>query len=83
MSIPSEAPAELLLICFNVLFTCAVAEDIGVCAEPEVEVRQLTPENPFMVIASDGVFEFLTNQEVINMVSSIHKAFQRELAQSS
>ena len=47
----------------------AVAEDIGVCAEPEVEVQQLSSEHPFMVIASDGVFEFLTNQEVINMVS--------------
>lgn len=46
----------------------AVAEDIGVCAEPEVEVQQLSSEHPFMVIASDGVFEFLTNQEVINMV---------------
>lgn len=51
--------------------TCAVAEDIGVCAEPEVEVQQLTSEHPFMVIASDGVFEFLTNQEVINMVSPL------------
>ena len=45
-----------------------MAEDIGVCAEPEVEVQLLSSEHPFMVIASDGVFEFLTNQEVINMV---------------
>ena len=50
------------------LSVLAVAEDIGVCAEPEVEVRQLTAENPFLVVASDGVFEFLTNQEVVNMV---------------
>lgn len=49
----------------------AVAEDIGVCAEPEVEVRQLTASNPFLVVASDGVFEFLTNQEVVNMVRNI------------
>lgn len=45
-----------------------MAEDIGVCAEPEVEVRQLSASNPFLVVASDGVFEFLTNQEVVNMV---------------
>lgn len=46
-----------------------MAEDIGVYAEPEVEVRQLTINNPFLVVASDGVFEFLSNQDVLNLVS--------------
>jgi serine/threonine protein phosphatase PrpC len=45
-----------------------VAEEIGVCAEPEVEIRNITADNPFLVIASDGVFEFLTDQNVVNMV---------------
>ena len=40
-------------------------------AEPEVEIRQITAANPFLVIASDGVFEFLSDQDVVNMVRSL------------
>ncbi|KAH7387901.1 hypothetical protein KP509_16G047700 [Ceratopteris richardii] len=46
-----------------------IAEQIGVIAVPEVLVMELTPNNPFFVIASDGVFEFLTSQQVVDMVS--------------
>ena len=46
----------------------AVAEEIGVSADPEVELRRLNSSNPFLVVASDGVFEFLTNQRVVEMV---------------
>ncbi|MEW5315666.1 MAG: hypothetical protein WDW38_007078 [Sanguina aurantia] len=46
-----------------------IAERIGVFAEPEVVTKQLTASHPFIVIASDGVFEFLTSQSVIDMVS--------------
>jgi len=44
-----------------------------VCAEPEVEIRQISADNPFLVIASDGVFEFLSDQDVVNMVPSSPK----------
>ncbi|KAG9151074.1 hypothetical protein Leryth_002663 [Lithospermum erythrorhizon] len=47
----------------------STAEKIGVVAVPEVSTVQLTPENPFFVISSDGVFEFLSSQAVVNMVS--------------
>lgn len=40
------------------------------CAEPEVEIRSITAANPFLVIASDGVFEFLSDQDVVNMVGA-------------
>jgi len=46
----------------------AVAANIGVTAEPEIVTRSLTEKDKYLVIASDGVFEFLTNQEVISIV---------------
>ncbi|KAF5196151.1 phosphatase 2C and cyclic nucleotide-binding/kinase domain-containing protein [Thalictrum thalictroides] len=47
----------------------SVAESIGVVATPELVVLELTPNNPFFVIASDGVFEFLSSQAVVDMVA--------------
>ncbi|MCL7025079.1 hypothetical protein MKW94_026705, partial [Papaver nudicaule] len=47
----------------------SIAESIGVVATPEIVVLELTPENPFFVIASDGVFEFLSSQSVVDMVA--------------
>ncbi|GMH28458.1 hypothetical protein Nepgr_030301 [Nepenthes gracilis] len=47
----------------------SIAESIGVIAVPEVSVVQLTPYHLFFVVASDGVFEFLSSQVVVNMVA--------------
>ncbi|XP_054812249.1 protein phosphatase 2C and cyclic nucleotide-binding/kinase domain-containing protein isoform X2 [Prosopis cineraria] len=47
----------------------SVAETIGVVATPEIVVFELTPNHPFFVLASDGVFEFLSSQTVVEMVS--------------
>ncbi|XP_058114463.1 protein phosphatase 2C and cyclic nucleotide-binding/kinase domain-containing protein isoform X1 [Magnolia sinica] len=47
----------------------SIAESIGVVATPEIVVLELTPNHPFFVIASDGVFEFLSSQTVVDMVS--------------
>lgn len=46
----------------------SIAETIGVVANPEIVVFELTPNNPFFVLASDGVFEFLSSQTVVEMV---------------
>ncbi|BBN09518.1 protein MpPP2C_E [Marchantia polymorpha subsp. ruderalis] len=46
-----------------------VAEQIGVIAVPEVLIMELTAQHPFFVIASDGVFEFLSSQAVVDMVA--------------
>lgn len=46
----------------------AAAECIGVCAEPELAIRNLTPANPFFLIGSDGIFEFMPSQTVVDMV---------------
>lgn len=45
------------------------AEMIGVCAEPELAIRNLTPANPFFLIGSDGIFEFMPSQSVVDMIS--------------
>eukprot|EP00581_Thalassiosira_minuscula_P014769 CAMPEP_0183721474 /NCGR_PEP_ID=MMETSP0737-20130205/13736_1 /TAXON_ID=385413 /ORGANISM="Thalassiosira miniscula, Strain CCMP1093" /LENGTH=728 /DNA_ID=CAMNT_0025951487 /DNA_START=137 /DNA_END=2326 /DNA_ORIENTATION=+ len=45
----------------------AIAEELGVISVPEMLTRELTPEDKIIVLASDGVFEFLTNQSVIDI----------------
>lgn len=54
----------------NVGLMCAAAERLGVVAEPEVITRHLGPATAFVVLASDGVFEFMSNQEVVDLVSA-------------
>ncbi|EED92173.1 hypothetical protein THAPSDRAFT_34507, partial [Thalassiosira pseudonana CCMP1335] len=45
----------------------SVGEDLGVNAEPEIVTKDVTKGDEILVIASDGVFEFLTNQRVIDI----------------
>lgn len=47
----------------------SVAESIGVVANPEIFILELTAIHPFFVIASDGVFEFLSSQTVVDMIA--------------
>ena len=46
----------------------AVAEAIGVTPEPEILQKELKENDEFIVLASDGVWEFLTNQSVADTV---------------
>ncbi|TYZ58803.1 hypothetical protein PybrP1_001579 [[Pythium] brassicae (nom. inval.)] len=45
-----------------------VSEELGVTAEPEILCKALNAHDKFIVIASDGVFEFLTSQNVVDIV---------------
>ena len=56
--------AEALPVCGD----AAVAEAIGVNAIPEIEVVNLVPSHLFLVLASDGVFEFMSNEDVVQLV---------------
>jgi len=47
-----------------------VGKGVGVCADPEILEWNLTPDDKFAVIASDGVFEFITSQNVVQMLAS-------------
>ena len=43
-----------------------VAASVGVSPEPEVLDFELEPDDKFIVIASDGVWEFLSNERVFS-----------------
>ena len=45
-----------------------VAHSVGVSAEAEVREFLLTTNDKFVVIASDGVWEFLSNEDVAGIV---------------
>mmetsp|Transcript_21500 Transcript_21500/g.53052 ORF Transcript_21500/g.53052 Transcript_21500/m.53052 type:complete len:351 (-) Transcript_21500:755-1807(-) len=47
-----------------------IAATVGVYATPEIKHYNITERDKFMVIASDGVWEFLSNEEVIEIVVS-------------
>ena len=47
----------------------ALAEQLGVYATPEILTFDLDSSHEFIVIASDGVWEFLTSQSVVDMVA--------------
>ena len=48
------------------------AKSLGVIAEPETLVRDIEPSDKYVVVlASDGVFEFITNQTVCDVVTTI------------
>jgi serine/threonine protein phosphatase PrpC len=46
------------------------ATSVGVTAEPELKCFQpLTPANKFIVIASDGIWDRLSNHEVMSIIA--------------
>lgn len=46
----------------------SVGESVGVFAEPEQMIREVSANDRFVVVASDGVFEFLTSQMVQDII---------------
>ena len=57
-----------------------IAHAAGVSTDPEVMRFQLKPEHKFIVIGSDGVFEFLSNEEVGKIVWPFYLANSPEQA---
>jgi serine/threonine protein phosphatase PrpC len=55
---------------FTRSFGDSIAEELGVFAEPETLKYDLSPADKFMVVASDGVWEFLTNKEVVEIAAA-------------
>jgi serine/threonine protein phosphatase PrpC len=45
-----------------------MAAACGVICDPDVIEYQITPEDRILVMASDGVWEFLSNQDVIHII---------------
>lgn len=46
-----------------------ISKVVGVSNDPEVVIRRLAPEDKFIILASDGVWEKLSNEEAIKVVS--------------
>ena len=70
--------------CPGVAFTRSLgdemAESIGCIPNPETVRRKLLPTDRFIVIASDGVFEFLSSQTVVDMVSKFSDPHEAAMA---
>jgi len=43
--------------------------DLGIHSQPEILTRKISANDRYLVLASDGVWEFLTNQDVIDICS--------------
>jgi len=63
----------------------AIGKTSGVIAEPEILSRKLTKDDRYLVLCSDGVFEFLSNREVMEIVESCEDPFEaaKELVEAS
>ena len=46
-----------------------VGSEVGVIAEPQVMEHLILPNHKFIVLATDGIWEFMSNQECVEIVS--------------
>ena len=54
-----------------------VAHDYGVSEEPDVLSYTIDKDDKFIILASDGIWEFLTNQQVVDTVDKyIHESWR-------
>ena len=49
-----------------------VAHMIGVTSKPEIMEYKFCEEDKFIMLASDGIFEFITSDEAVNMVKDFY-----------
>ena len=49
-----------------------VAHTVGVIVNPEIDEYQLLNENKFIILASDGIWEFISSEEVVNIVKDFY-----------
>lgn len=45
-----------------------VASRVGVIAQPDVVEVALAPEHQYLVLCSDGIYEFMSNDDIIRIV---------------
>ena len=56
------------------------AHEVGVTAEPEIAMYALKPAHIAIVIGSNGIFEFLSNEKIAQIIVPFHKNFACGLA---
>ena len=45
-----------------------LSKEIGVCCEPDIFRYELKEDDKFIVVASDGVWEYMSNEHVMNTI---------------
>ena len=45
-----------------------ISKAVGVTSDPEVITRRLSAEDKFIVLASDGIWEYISNEDAVNIV---------------
>ena len=49
-----------------------VAHSVGVSEEPEIKEYKFCKEDKFFVVASDGLFEFISSQEIVDIIKNYY-----------
>ena len=49
-----------------------VAASVGTISEPEIETFDITSDDKFIIIASDGIWEFISSQECVNIIKDFY-----------
>ena len=49
-----------------------IASSVGVVSDPEIKERTLKEEDKVIIIASDGLWEYVTNEEVCDIVKDVY-----------
>ena len=50
-----------------------VAASVGTISEPEIEEYEITEDDKFIIIASDGIWEFISSQECVEMIKDFYE----------
>ena len=50
-----------------------VAASVGTISEPEIEEYEITEEDKFIIIASDGIWEFISSQECVEFIKDYYE----------
>ena len=49
-----------------------VAASVGTISEPEIEEFEITNDDKFIILASDGIWEFISSQECVNFIKDFY-----------
>jgi serine/threonine protein phosphatase PrpC len=54
-------------------------KDFGLISIPEVSYRRLTDQDQFVVLATDGIWDVMSNEQVVNIVASAPRSSAAKL----
>ena len=54
-------------------FGDSIAHSVGVISEPEIKKYEITGNERFIIIASDGIWEYITSEECVNIVKNFYE----------